>query len=266
VTPDSVLIRRARPDDAARIVYLVRSGFSAELVEAFIYGCHGIERYVRSLIEDRTIGVDTHYEVAESSSGVVGCIEMRELKDGLCLNYVAVDAGFRSARLGSRLLRHAIQTHGHERTLVLDVLEHNHVARKWYAALGMEQEGSTEWFAAPLPSTAGASPAALVTGLPQARLLQEQLGFSLFQVACDGRRYEVGMLGARWFRVTTAEALRDPALGAVLRRVDDTRELLALLPGGNASPPAARRLTRTLRLSATLATVSARLAREDRAP
>lgn len=267
MAPSDVQLREARPEDAARIVDLVRGGFNAELVQAFIYGCHGIEGYVRSLIEDRGRGVDTWYVVAESAGSVVGCIEMRDLAGRLCLNYVAVDAALRSARLGSQLLRHAIAGHAPEDALVLDVLEHNEVARRWYAALGMTQEGSTEWLTAPLPGDPGSAHAARLSGFPQARLLQAQLGFSLFQVACGGRRYDVGMLGQRWFRVTSSEALADEALGSALRRIDANRQLLALLPGGSAVPAGAHRLTGTRRLVAPLSEVAERLQRRaERAP
>jgi hypothetical protein len=40
----------------------------------------------------------------------------------------------------------------------------------------------------------------------------------------------VGLLGSRWFRITSADAISDPALRTALRRLDPDREILAILP------------------------------------
>lgn len=268
--PASVTLRDGRPDDAAAIVALVRAGFSAELVEAFIYGCHGIERYVRGLIDERARGVDTWYAVAEAAGRVVGCIEMRELADRLCLNYVAVDEAFRAAHLGSQLLELAVcRGRPEQRFLTLDVLEQNVVARRWYTGLGMADESSTTWYTCAIDArrgeAEGAAPARVI-GLPQARIVQRELGFSLFHVACGATTHAVGMLGDRWFRVTSTDALTDATLAAALHRLDPRRELLALIPADAVPPPGARRLAATLRLTAPLGDVVMRLARSSERP
>lgn len=262
MTAPGFALRDARPGDAGAVVALVRAGFDAELVRAFVYGCHGVERYVREQISARDAGADTVYSVAESDEGrVVGCVEMRVLSDRLYLNYISVADGFRAARLGTRLLDYAIRRdlrEGH-RLLALDVLEHNAPARRWYDGLGMAHEASTIWYARPLGDGAHEGPAGLVSGLPQARVLQRELGFSQVRVTVGDRGYDVGMLGDAWFRTTSAEAMGDPRLLAALRRVDPARELLALVPEGAPAHPAARRITATHRLSAPIDGVCARL-------
>ncbi len=92
----SVELRPARPDDAAGIVAAIQSGFEPRLLEAFIYGCHGIEQYVRHLIEASAFGGDTDYTVAQVDGELAGCIELRLLPKALFLNYVALFPAFRS--------------------------------------------------------------------------------------------------------------------------------------------------------------------------
>ncbi|MBS1122387.1 MAG: Acetyltransferase family, partial [Deltaproteobacteria bacterium] len=169
-------IRAAEPGDAAAIVAIIRAPFDPAVIETFIYGCSGIDRYIAATIEARDTTPDTRFFVA--GEPVSGAIEMRILPDCLFLNYIAVDGSARGQHVGTRLLRHAIDQLAHptHARLSLDVLDSNHGARDWYAKLGMERVSRASWYTGALPH--GSSSPATIGGLPQARVCQREFGFS----------------------------------------------------------------------------------------
>jgi GNAT superfamily N-acetyltransferase len=252
-------LRVARREDAVAIVELVRQGFEPSLLEAFVYGCSGAARYVGAQIEAREKGGDTAYFVAELGGAVCAMIEMRSLVDRLFLNYVAVDPGVRHARVGSRLLCHAIEAlaRPNHASLSLDVLDDNAPAVAWYRGLGLTEDSRTRWHVRSLGAGDPGDLAALA-GLPQAAICQRELGFSMFTATTQRGSYAVGMLGERWFRVTSAAALEDAALLAALRRLDARRDLLALLPEGT-EVDGTRPLALTRRLTGELGSVRMQL-------
>jgi len=248
-------IEVARPDDAAAIVDIIRLGFRPNLLDKFIYGCAGVENYVRELIRTHPIA-DTTFLVARAEGEVAGCIEMRSLADRLFLNYVAVRPEIRAAKIGSRLLAAAITRCRREEqhAMSLDVLEDNAVASAWYAKLGFARDHETVWWTLPLQSD-GIEYEAQVAGIPQQVTNHAAFGFSSLDVPIAGAAHRVGLLGDRWFRLTTPESVSEGRLHSVLRRIDATREVLALLPL-NEMPEAlsglATRVTATHRMTADL--------------
>lgn len=232
---DEVHIRPARPDEATGIVDVVRCGIDPELLDLTIYGCDGIGRYVLDQILARGSGSDTTYTVACEGPHVVGCAEMRLVRDGLFLSYISVRPELRSRGLGGLLLLRAIEQSGRDQEgrIALDVFEHNDRARRWYDRLGFRHEGTSEWWEAPLIG-AGPRREALIGGYPQAIACHDRFGFGRFRVVTERGDYDIGLLGRGWFRLTSPGALLDaPALGA-LRAVDDARRLLVVAPGGSA--------------------------------
>jgi GNAT superfamily N-acetyltransferase len=263
VTTDEIAIRAALPDDAAGIVTVIRGGFAPSLLDLFIYGCPGIDRYVREQICAEAGGCDTTYDVAVRHGGIIGTIEMRALPDRLFLNYVAVAPDVRSSRLGTRLLCAAFERVARpaHRLMALDVHEDNAVALRWYDALGFVTRTTTEWFVLPLPAAASAAPGR-VTGAPQAAVCHAAFGFSRITVSTPTGSHDVGMLGGRWFRITSRAALDNASLVAALRAVDPARRVLALLPTGTLTTRAfreARRVTATRRLTCDIDVLRARL-------
>jgi ribosomal protein S18 acetylase RimI-like enzyme len=260
----SVRIRPAVPDDAAGIVDAIRGGFAPRLLDLSVYGCSGIERYVREQIRAEAAACDTTFDVAVADERVVGTIEMRALLDQLFLNYVAVTPEARSGRLGSRLLRAAIDrtVRPAHRLMALDVDEDNALALRWYDGLGFVAASTTEGFVLSLPAAARATPGG-VTGAPQASVCHAAFGFSRLTVTTPNGSYDVGQLGTQWFRVTSRAALDDAELVAALRAVDPTRRVLALLPAGALAAGElgdAERVTATRRLTCEIDSLRNRLA------
>lgn len=249
------LLRAARREDAARIVELIRGGFVAERLEAFIHGCPGVAAFVEQLIDGSAV-VETRFYVVERAGRVVAAIEMRRLEAQLFLNYVAVAPDARRGHLGSRLLLHALDALRDARhaTIALDVFDDNAAACAWYEGLGFERERVTAWVRQPLTSTGGG--VGVVSGLPQAWACVAAFGFGQVTVTCGARSYTAGLLGPRYWRLTDPAALEDPLLLDTLVAIAPAREILALVPAIDGVAP----FTRTVRLVARLDDVRARLA------
>lgn len=250
------VIRAARREDAPRIVELIRGGFAAERLEAFIYGCHGVTAFVEQLVDGAAV-VDTQFFVGERAGVVVAAIEMRRLETQLFLNYVAVAPDARRGHLGSRLLLHAIEALHDARhaSISLDVFDDNAPACAWYEGLGFTRERVTAWGRRPLPGAGARAGVGVAVGLPQAWACVATFGFGQLAVACGGRSYTAGLLGPRYWRITDPAALEDPMLLETLVAIAPARELLTLTPESGAAA-----FARTVRLVAPLADVRARLA------
>ena len=264
MTSSPTTVRAARPDDAGAIVTVIRAAFRPSLFDLFIYGCPGIERYVREQIAADARGGDTMFDVAVRDGRLLGTIEVRALPTSLFLNYVAVAPDAQSAGLGTRLLRAALDRAAGpaHRLMTLDVDEGNGVALRWYEALGFVPGTTTEWIVLPLPDTSGETPGSVVDA-PQAAVCHDAFGFSRITVFTPTARHDVGLLGTRWFRVTSRAALDDPVLVATLHAVDPARRILALLPPGAITDggfSGARRVTVSRRLTCALDVLRARLA------
>ena len=248
-----VVLRPARPKDACEIVDVVRCGMPTDLLGCMIYGCPGIARFVKHQIEAGGSGSDTVYAVARRDDRMIGCAEMRVFPDALFLNYISVRPEARDFGLGKRLFSQALlqsRRWGQSRVL-LDVLEKNHLARRWYQRMGFESTGAADWWEVAMPAGPGA-PEAILVNYPQAQVAQSDFGFSVFELVSPLGRYMVGRLGDEWFRLSQAGALTDPSVDAALARIDSKRRLLAVLSNGSLPEmlqETARPLARSLRLA-----------------
>ncbi len=249
-----VVLRLARPEEAYDIVEVVRSSFEAELLMYMVYGCQGVAGFVRHQIEGGGFGGDTVYTVATREERFVGFAETRVLADAVFLNYISLRPEARYLGLGKDLLLEALRESRRwsQDRVLLDVFEHNHMARGWYERMGFEPTGVSGWWEVTLAAVPGAARAILVN-YPQAQVTQEKFGFSLFELVTPGGRYSVGRLGDEWFRMNQPGALTDPAVAAALARIGPGRRVLAALPDGalpeslqGAALPLARSVRMTL--------------------
>jgi ribosomal protein S18 acetylase RimI-like enzyme len=253
-------LRKAVAEDAGAVVELIRSSFAPGLLEMTIYGCEGIEEYVHALIEAESRGADTGYTVAVTNGALAGVVEMRQLRDRLFCNYIAVARDARSRGVGTALLGAGIAAGRRpgQLTLELDVFDDNEPALAWYRGLGFSESSRTEWRVLAPPGGDRAS-AAPVSGWAQALASQRAFGFSELSIQGAAGGYRIGLLGRDWFRLTDPAALEDPALGATLHALDPERSLLALVPPGTLSEPLADRRATTVRLWAGLDAVARRV-------
>jgi hypothetical protein len=248
---DHIEIRLAREEDAEEIVNVVRSGFDSSLLNTFIYGCPGITEYIKCHIGISKELSDTAYIVAAVNDRIAGCIELRHNSNGLFLNYISIDSGFRSRGLSKCLLRVSIDyvRNPEHKDLFLDVLEHNTIALNWYRGLGFEHDYVKNWWEIPLRESEKFENI-WISDYPQAEVVHSVFGFSKFTLTTSTNQYQIGRIGRRWFRLTQGEALSDSAVLPALWRLDNNRHILLIVPEGNAldSLTNARLLTRTYRM------------------
>ncbi|MEA3385720.1 MAG: GNAT family N-acetyltransferase [Thermodesulfobacteriota bacterium] len=223
-------IRLARAEDAIGIVTVIRNGFSLSLLEKIIYGCPGITKYIQDLIKLPVFLSDTMYIVAVTEDQVVGCVELRFLRDEIFLNYISVLSNFRSRGIGNRLLEAALNSIDQDRytKLRLDVFSQNTIARTWYKSLGFQYEYSIGWWDIPIWKLDN-SDSAIITGYPQAQVCQEKFGFSQFSLITQNGEYSVGRIGHNWFWLIQPDALIDPGVTKTLSHLDADRHILALI-------------------------------------
>jgi ribosomal protein S18 acetylase RimI-like enzyme len=241
-------------DDAALIVDAVREGFSADLLELMIYGSHGICKFVSEQIALQNDGGDIHYTMARCDGRFAGAAEIRRIPEGLFLNYIAIMPAFRDRGFGTMLLREALGRHdsSEQATIVLDVLDHNVAARRWYERLGFREERLTQWWVAPIAQT-GHSICASIEGYPQAQACQREYGFSRFKMSVNGTQHEIGRLGEKWYRISDPAIVSEPGLVDHLFRLDARRQLLVLAPDNwTAEGLGGQRAAQTWRLNAQL--------------
>ncbi len=224
-------IRPARPDDAPGIVEAIRSGIEPNMLDKLIYGCAGIVDYVRDQINSADLGSDTVYTVASLDDRVIGAVELRLWPGAIFINYISMLPQFRSMGLGKDLLGTATRFAADDGAseLLLDVMDTNKEARRWYDRLGFVEVEASAWSAVEIIDAAAESQA-LVSGYPQARACWRRYGFGQFTVVTAKTKVGVGLLGRKWFRVTEAAGLGDPSLHSALRRMDASRKILTILP------------------------------------
>ena len=225
----SVAIRPAEVSDAAAIAATIRSAFPDRLLDLFIYGCPGIDKYIAEQIRIRNQGCDKRYTVAVANGNIVACAEIRRIPDQLFLNYIAVLAPYRSLGLGGQLLHKALMDsrRAEEKEVVLDVLDLNTNALNWYQRLGFRMKDAVSW--RECSSDCDSESPIIVADYAQAQACQHVFGFSKFAIQVGRQNYEIGRLGDNWFRLTNPAALKAPGLVAGLKTLSPRRKILLLL-------------------------------------
>jgi GNAT superfamily N-acetyltransferase len=251
-----ITIRPGQPDEAGNIVELIQSSFIPELFSTMIYGCSGMQQYLRDQMSLPASLSDTLYVVAVLDNNVVGYLEMRWLSDALFWNLACTNRETRCKGLAKTMLKEAISIArmDHHRSMYLDVYENNTGALTWYERMGFTCDYTTELWDIPnmvsAPATSGK-----ISGYPQSLLSQERYGFSMFKLITAKGDYNIGCMGRDWFRVTQLEAMTDHEVFSTLNALNPDRRILALLPEKSVSvkfTPGTRQIVRTKRMSIPL--------------
>jgi len=226
-----VLIRLAKEEDAGSIVNLIQSSFDSGLINAMIYGCSGITKYVRKQILTPERLSDTKYLVVEGEFGIVACSEIKLASNSVFLNYICTHENRRGEGLGKLLLKEAVNEGlKYEKTrMELDVFNHNALVKEWYEKLGFALQYQTNWWKIPLKHD-NLYPIALISGFPQAYTCKEEYGFSIFNAVSKKSNYSIGYLGDDWFRISQPEILDEIDVMNSLYLLDSTRSILGLFP------------------------------------
>ena len=131
-------VRFADNNHADSIVSMIKNSFIANVIDATIYGCKGMQLFVKEQISVPNNLADTIYIVAEKDSEIIGCIEFRKIQDIIFLNYICTSQKSRHKGLGRIMLREAIlmARKTHHKKISLDVFCDNKIAKTWYKKLG----------------------------------------------------------------------------------------------------------------------------------
>ena len=232
---DEVEIRYAVERDSSSIVSIIRDGFTSDFLSTTIYGCSGVEEYIRAHIKSPARCSDTEYLVAVVSDDIIGCLEFWRGGSGLWGIYVAVVPSARLSGVGGKLLDFTLRANPNIGSAVmnLDVLADNLPALRWYNKRGYKPVGEKHLFRFRLAKSPTA-PKAIVVGFPQAEAIQRQFGFSEFIVRTDIAQHTVGRLGTKYYRFACAAALEDVGLLSFLQQMDCERQQVLYATPGNA--------------------------------
>lgn len=255
-----VQIKRASKGDAHKIAVILQESMEEWLLPLTIYGSEGIAIYIKHTISFDDLS-NTQYLVARQEKQSVAAAEFRIYPEMVFLSYIAVHPDARGMKLGARLLQESLRLWGKERNCFgLDVFEYNKYAYDWYTRLGLLEESRVDWLAYDLPTSDLDMPFSC-SNLPLAALAQERFGFSLFQVLTTQGRYDVGRLGKSWFRLLTDTWRTDPALPAILGKLDAKRRLLEIVPEGTgaATHLSTEKLATSIRMTCESHVVSSQL-------
>jgi len=149
--PQELLIRPARPDDAAAMADVFirawREAYPGVVPDALLAALDHEQTagWLAELIERRTEG---ETEVAERAGRVVGFVRYGQRPAGQASGYVFglyVDPGAAGRGTGQALLRHAVEQLRAAGcgTVALHVFEANERARRFYTLAGFHPDGST---------------------------------------------------------------------------------------------------------------------------
>ena len=224
-----MLIRPAVATDAHFIVQLIQQSFDPQMLKAMVYGCYGIDSYVKHCILTHENLSDRVYVVAEEDDRVVGCIELRLIGETVFLNYICTHANVCHKGLGRALLREAIQLIGPSsyKKMSLDVFHDNLVAESWYERLGFTGEYDIIWWSIPIPVCEIVAPGK-ISGIAQAAVCQREFGFSQFSLNTTTASYSVGRLGSDWYRIFQEVLLNDNQALSTLHKLESGRRILGL--------------------------------------
>ena len=250
-----IKIRYAEKRDVCRIIEIVKQGFDNILLDAMIYGCKGIDKYLSYQFELPQSLSDKVYIVAENSDGVMGFVEFRIYPDTLFLNYIGIDKSSRKNSLASYLLNQSelmIRKKCHKK-MQLDVFFDNQIAKNWYEKIGFTSITSSNWLSVSFEAESKLKNAK-ISDFPQAILCSEKFGFSEFLLSTPIRTYNIGLLGDKWFRVTQSQIFHDSDALSGLKKLSDTRKILALCNDEDLDniPSHAEHFCRPIRMSISL--------------
>ena len=217
--------------DSEQIIDLIRQGFEPHLLEAMIYGCHGVSNFVEDHIRLGPYSPYMYVVVKDADKRLKAAAEFRFSEGTLFLNYIAVHPHAQGQGLAGSLLRYAVcealqkgLTH-----FSLDVFTTNIKALAWYTRLGLQAEGDrTFWVAATKGN--GPIPVFSTPDFSHAESAQLRLGFSELTIHINGIAVRIGRLGRTYFRVPIEAFGTNNGWLAAVWALDPLRKLLVISP------------------------------------
>jgi GNAT superfamily N-acetyltransferase len=213
-------------------VEIIRDEFPSELLPYTIFGCHGIERYLRDTIAHQNWGNSAWYVLCAEDSRADGFVEIRRTIHSLFTNHLYIASSARGPGVGTSLWFHGLNwaRNPEQSSAGCDVFDSIYaVRRRRHRALGFQHAFEQLWVEA-APDDWGNQDAHTwyAGGLALADRIHENYGFSEFDLHTRSNRYRIGRLGRRFFRATDAAVFSDPSVPHALRTLDPRRSLFCV--------------------------------------
>jgi GNAT superfamily N-acetyltransferase len=222
---------KAHPGDAAAILRIFKATYPPDLLPLLPLGCSGAQNFLEDSISTKVPNPDTFFLVARDKldkpdKSIKAFVESRLGLSSLFINWIHVAPEAQGKKLGSELLRFAIQTFCCEcnHSISLDVAESNTRARAWYQRLGFADQHTTDWRLFTLHA-GDYPPKFLVSVNAFDERMHKTYGFSTRKIFTMFGNFSIGVLGERYFRSTDPEDLNR---AAILQAIDPDRELLMI--------------------------------------
>ncbi len=233
MTRSEVRVRPAEVGDLPWIADLVKESFAPEVQPFLVAAQHGITAWWELVLSQPASFGDPALLVAEDPAGErLGYADLKpaDATTGF-LSYVAVAPAARGLGVATTLLRAWLAERPRVEAMELDVFADNAAARRLYARLGFEEQGSTTWWTAPLGAPPAVEGRATVEALPAATARHRVHGFTDLTVTVDGQAHRIGVMGDEVVRVFSAADLTDLAwLPTVRALFPGVSRALAILP------------------------------------
>lgn len=226
-----MMFRKAVPADAHDLANLVQRSMPNTHIDKMIYGSAKVAFYLRDHLNVSNRHCDLVIYVIEHSGEIVAMAHFQRnlTQSVLSLNYICTDPDFQRLSLGRMLLSYALN---HESdtyaTITLSVFDSNFVAKNWYRALGFNDDVKTTWRLFQRELSPRQEAVALFSDYPSTVATYEKYGFSQLNLETAQRKYAVGVLGKKYFRVLDPGILTDTHAMSALR-VYSTERLILLV-------------------------------------
>lgn len=220
---------RADTTDSEQIVDVIRRGFEPRLLEAMIYGCHGVANFVEDHIRLGPYSPYMYVVVKASDRRLMAAAEFRITTGTLFLNYIAVSPDAQGQGLAASMIGYAACEALQEglKRFSLDVFTTNTKALALYTRLGLLPEMDRTFWVCRTgddpPKPGFTSP-----DFSQAESTQLRLGFSEFTLQSNAEAVRIGRLGRTYFRVPIESFGTNNGWLATLRALDPSRRLLVI--------------------------------------
>jgi ribosomal protein S18 acetylase RimI-like enzyme len=221
--------RRANVSDAKAVADLIKESFSDYHVQKMIYGCNGIVKYLEDQLLISNEVNDASTFVAELNDDICAVAQFkRDPKNKIFyLNYICTKKLFRRQKLGPRLIKYSLDNESFAFDyVVLDVFDNNTPAINWYIGLGFNKNEEKLWtLVDPADHEEGCG---YLSGLPQSNICYREYGFSQLSLTTSTGTYSIGLLGEKYYRLSSASVFKDSAAIALLKKFDNGREFLLI--------------------------------------
>jgi ribosomal protein S18 acetylase RimI-like enzyme len=215
----TVVIRWARPEDAASMAAISRGCFTEPLRSALVTTQPGIAAFWETVLRMPRSFPGRHLVVAAIDGRVVGMAEFRTSAGVAHLSHICVTEAAQGQGIATRLITWFARGLESSTTFELNVFDENAAAIGLYRSLGFKAESAVDWILTPLPDEDGAAPPVLVVDNAHEQAAWfGTFGFCEVRGAReDAAPFHVGRVGQTVLRLFDPRDLEDESLLRALR-------------------------------------------------